>query len=176
MKKLFMFVVLSAFVLIQSQNLFAQKQKNIKDNFLGIKKLNLTEEQKKKFDQIQFNQEEKIIDLQAKLKMNRLEIKKLFNSENFSENEFVSLTQNAGKLRNDLSDLRTKMWLDVYKILDKAQKEDWKKHFAEMPDDFREKARDFKRMHNFDGERGKRNLMPPPPPMEENEDEPEQEN
>ncbi|MFZ1288999.1 MAG: Spy/CpxP family protein refolding chaperone [Melioribacteraceae bacterium] len=176
MKKLIMFVLFFTLVLLQSQNVFAQKQKNQKDNFLGIKKLNLTDEQMKKFDQIQFNHEEKIIDLNAKLKKNRLEIKKLFNSENFNENEFVSLAQNGGKIRNELSDLRTKMWLDVYKILDKTQKEEWQKHFADMPDKFRERAHDFRKMENFDGERGKRKLMPSPPPIEENEDEPVEEN
>lgn len=175
MKRIFkLFIALS--VLLISQNTFAQKERMFKNDMFGIKKLNLTDEQKKKFDQIQFTHEEKRIDLRAKLNKNRLEIKKMFNSENFNENDFVNLTQNGEKLRNEQSQLRTQMWLDVYRILDKGQKNEWKAHFAEMPENFRERMNDSKKMHrNFDDERGK-NLMPPPPPMDSDNDEPQPEN
>ncbi|MBK8945654.1 MAG: periplasmic heavy metal sensor [Ignavibacteriae bacterium] len=176
MKKIIMLILIATMVLSQASDFYAQGPKRVKDRFLGVKKLNLTEEQKKKFDQIQFNHDEKIIDIQAKLKKNRLEIQKLFKSENFSENEFVNLTQNANKLKNELSDLRTKMWLDVYKILDKNQKVEWQNHFADMPDEFRERAREFRKMRKFDGEREMGKLMPPPPNEENEEDEHEDEN
>lgn len=174
MKRIFiLFIALS--VLLISQNTFAQKERKFKNDLFGIKKLNLTEEQKKKFDQIQFMHEEKAIDIRAKLNKNRLEIKKLFKSENFNENEFVNLTQNGEKLRNEQSQLRTQMWLDVYRILDRDQKNEWKEHFAEMPENFRERINDFRKMHrNFKDERGK-NIMPPPP-TDDNDEEPQPEN
>lgn len=76
MKKLFSGIIVLTIVLVLVSNLFAQKSKDrlMKKGF-GIEKLNLTEDQKTKFDEIRFTHQEKVIDLKAQLRKNQLEIK-----------------------------------------------------------------------------------------------------
>ncbi len=113
---------------------FAQKSKGNSKNFHKSKfeKLNLTEKQKEDFDKIRFSHEETTIDLTAKLKKNRLELKKMIGEKSIDGNELMKITEKGNNLRSELVTSKTKMWLEVYKILDDSQKEVWVKHFKMM--------------------------------------------
>jgi Spy/CpxP family protein refolding chaperone len=144
MKKSFLIFALITISLLAYNSNFAQKNENktFKKHVPGIERLNLTDVQQKKFDQIHFAQEERGIDLRAKLQKNRLEIKKLLSSPNFNENELLSLTKNASDLRSEMMQSRVKTWLEVYKILDDKQREEWSHHIAQMADEFGERRFD----------------------------------
>jgi Spy/CpxP family protein refolding chaperone len=132
MKKLFSGIIVLTIVLVLVSNLFAQKSKDrlMKKGF-GIEKLNLTEDQKTKFDEIRFTHQEKVIDLKAQLRKNQLEIKRIFASNEINESEVINLTGRSNEIKADLKNSKVKMWFDVNKILNDDQKQIWKNHFKD---------------------------------------------
>lgn len=133
MKKIILIIILSIF----SGSLFAQKpfknkpDKNIIMHERIIQKLNLTEDQLKKLNQIKFSFEENRIELFAKLQKNRLEMKKMVKSSEINNSELLKLTEEGSRLSAELDKSRTKMWLDIYDILDDEQKIIWTENFGE---------------------------------------------
>lgn len=133
MKKIILIIILSIF----SGSLFAQKpfknkpDKNIIMHERIIQKLNLTEDQLKKLNQIKFSFEENRIELFAKLQKNRLEMKKMVKSSEINNSELLKLTEEGSRLSAELDKSRTKMWLDIYDILDDEQKVIWAENFGE---------------------------------------------
>ena len=103
-----------------------------KKGFNDCKQLNLTDEQQERFDKIKFEHQELKIELDAKLKKNQLEIKKLLSADNFNESDLMNLVQMSTDIRAEKNMSRTKMWLNVYNILDNEQKEMWKKRFNKI--------------------------------------------
>lgn len=112
--------------------------KGNKGNFDGrnkiIKKLNLTDQQLDQFKKIHLNQEEKKIDIEAKLKKNKLELKKLLVNKKINKQDFLELTDKANDLMGMLRKSRVEMWFEVYKILDENQKQIWINHFSAFLD------------------------------------------
>ena len=149
MRKIILILILS----IVSVSLFAQKpmkhnfDKDISIQERIIEKLNLTEDQLKKFNQIKFSFEENRIDILAKLKKNRLEIKKMMTSEKINNSELLKKTEEGSGLRAELDNLRTNMWLDIYNLLNDEQKIIWAKHFSE--NNFMRDRRCNKMFQNF---------------------------
>ena len=136
-KSVFSIVVVIFFALIIG-NTFAHNnpQEKRKPRQAGIEKLNLTNIQQDKFDKIQFAQKEKNIELKANMQKNRLEVKKLLQSDNFNENELKNLIKNGREIRNEMMDGRINTWFEVYNILDETQKQEWKENFKRLANDF----------------------------------------
>ena len=134
MKKLvFAILVLGLSLVSFTDNLARQpKNRNFDRPNRIVKELNLTELQKEKFTEIHLAQEEIKIDIDAKLKKNRLELKKLLLKGEINEQKIMELTDIGSNLKADLRKSRTKMWFDVYKILNENQKIKWTKHFTRM--------------------------------------------
>ncbi len=160
-KSQFMFALFTFSIITISSN-FAQKsqKKDFNKRISIMEKLNLTDAQQKKFDQLRYDQEEKAIDLKAKLQKNRLKLKKLLSTPNFNQNDFLNLTKNSSDLRSSIKELRIKTWLAVYNILDAKQKEVWTKHFSHMAKEFG--GREFERPR-FKGQNMRMEFMPPHP-------------
>lgn len=167
MKKLFILITIFSISILTANINFAQKsnRKTFKKHMKGIERLNLTDSQQKKFDQIHFDQEEHSIDLRANLEKNRIEIKKLLSTPNFNQNEFLSLTKKASDLRSEMMESRVKSWLAVYNILDDKQKEEWAEHFSHMANNFREGKFNG---HRFDMQKKRGKFMPPRPDLDKN--------
>lgn len=118
-----------------------------------IKYLNLTPEQVKKFDELNYNQNKADIELRSKIEKNRLELKKLLDDKNIDEKKILQLTDENSKLQAEIKSNHIKKWLDVYKMLDKDQQEKWIRHFQQMsqPGFFKNKIKERvkNRIHNF---------------------------
>lgn len=121
-------VLLIGFTSVNAQR-GGKKFNDRKDNFTH---LNLTEAQKVDFDKIKFAHEESRIELQAELKMNKLEIKKLLSENNFSDDKLLSLVEKGSIIKNNLKKANVEMWLKIKNILDDNQKEIWVKSFNKM--------------------------------------------
>ena len=145
MKKIFLAILVSAITAFGFQTISAQKSK---DRMIRggrcIKDLKLNNIQKDKFNEIRFAQKEIIIEIDAKLKKNRLEVEKIMVSKNIIESKLMKLIQNGSNLRAYIMESKTKMWLDVYNILDDEQKEKWTNHFRHMGERFMEHGNDLK--------------------------------
>ena len=149
MKKFGISIIVLLIILLGFNNADAQRDKRkIKNNNLGLKELNLTEQQKEKMKEIKFSLEEANIETEAKLKKNKLEIKKLLSNKNFDENELMSLVEKGSNLKLALKKSKVKMWLDVRNILDENQKVIWLKHFNQLDKQRNRIPREGKRKFN----------------------------
>ncbi len=91
--------------------------------------LKLTGEQQKKFNNFFFTQQNASIDLRADIQKVRLKIRKMMAENNVDGDKLLALTGKINQLQGKLKMLRTKFWLNVYKILNDSQREIWIKHF-----------------------------------------------
>ena len=133
MKKLKLFILLVGVLFIGFGNSNAQKVRDKhKDKNMVHNKLNLTETQKENFTKIRFETEETQIDLEAQLKLNRLEIKKLLNETNFNEAKLLDLTKVGNNINNKIRIAHVEKWLKIRNLLDDDQKEVWKKRYTKM--------------------------------------------
>lgn len=114
-----------------------------------IKKLKLTPEQEKKFDDLRSQHQKDAIDLRAKVQKNRIEMGKLLKQDNIDEKKIFELTEENSKLQAEMKRSGLKHWFDVYKMLDKEQQVIWANTLAQMgnPKVIKEKIRD--RVKNF---------------------------
>ncbi len=96
--------------------------------------LKLTPEQEKKFDDLKYQHQQGVIDIQAKIQKSRLELKKMIDDGKIDEKKIFQLTDDNSKLMGDIKYSATKYWLDVYKMLNDEQKAVWTKHLSQMTD------------------------------------------
>lgn len=108
---------------IYSQKGDNQRQKDFKMNLKA--QLNLTEEQEKKIDALRLSYEENLIKLNSELDLKELDMKKLLSSENITRSEMINLTKELISIRNDIALARTNHQMDVYDLLDSAQRKIW---------------------------------------------------
>jgi Spy/CpxP family protein refolding chaperone len=113
--------------------IFAQPNPKANGNF-GMQqrikdKLNLNEQQVKKFDDIIFNQRKTAIDTKAELQKLQLKLRKMMNDNTVDENKLYGITDKISDLRSKRQKSRISTWLKIYNILDKEQKPLWTKAF-----------------------------------------------
>jgi hypothetical protein len=117
------------------------------------KKLQLTDEQSKKIDQLRYNFQEKMIDLNAQLKKKELERKKMIAGDNFNRADLVNITKDIQDIRNNIGLEFVNHQMDVYDNLNGNQKQIFKDMILKMDrmkfkvkNQIRDKVRD-----RFDG-------------------------
>jgi len=111
-----------------SQDLFSKEKGNKhKEKFRKElkEKLNLTDEQQKKVDEIKFAHQSAMIKYRADIDLKELELKKLMNSENISRAEMVKLTKEISTIKNEIALVRVNHKMDIYDLLDVNQKKVW---------------------------------------------------
>lgn len=154
MKNLKLITLILTALLISFNSANAQRGGNKpNDRKTNFNHLKLTDAQKVDFKKIQFAHEEARIELQAELKMNKLEVKKLLSENNFDEAKLLSLVEQGSIIKNKLKKSNVEMWLKIRNILDDDQKKLWIKNFNKMDrekDMFRNK---HKRNNNKKNER-----------------------
>ena len=132
MKKLV--VLLLAASITFSSAIFAQpfKHKPMDGKKRITQLLKLNDSQLKKFNEIRFTNQEKMIDLRAKIRKNQLKIREMAASKNISKSAVMNLVDKISSLRSTMAKQKMGMWFDVYNILDDTQKDIWVKHFGNM--------------------------------------------
>ena len=113
------------------------------------KKLQLTDEQSKKIDQLRYNFQEKMIDLNAQLKKKELERKKMIDGDNLSRNDLVNITKDIQDIKNNIGLEFVNHQMDIYENLNANQKRIFKdmilkmdKMKLKMKNQMRDKIRD----------------------------------
>lgn len=96
--------------------------------------LNLNDAQEKQLNDFRFEHQEKVIDLKAEMQKNKLEIKKMMTANEVDEKKLRDLTKANSNVREKIHSSKVDMWLNIYKILNKDQQEEWTEHFARMGD------------------------------------------
>jgi len=133
MKKLIVLLLVGSIV-FASSTMFAQpfnrKPMNGQKQITQLLKLN--DSQLKKFNELRFANQEKIIDLKAKIQKDRLKIREMAASKNINKSTIMGLIDEISSLRSTMAKQRMEMWFDVYNILDDTQKDIWVKHLGMM--------------------------------------------
>jgi len=141
--KLISFSVLSLIILFTSVSC-AQEKKILKFKKDGPVKweskndLNLTDEQREKFDDLELQHEKKMIDLRAELDKSRLMKRELTKKGGFNKNDYLAAEEKIIQAENKIHMEKAKLKMDKYSLLDENQK----KNFLE--------ERDHKFIFNFD--------------------------
>lgn len=130
---------LVATLLIGGASVFAQPQRNLDRESkwesrgfseLRIQKiLNLTDEQSGKFNDIKYNHQLSVVDIQSEMQKNRIEVKKMMADNKIDDDKLLQLTNANIELQGKVKTSKTQMWLDVYNVLNDDQKEIWTKTF-----------------------------------------------
>ena len=168
--KLFLFTILSLFVLtasfIQAQDKKVFKfKKDGPMNWEMKGNLNLSDEQRKQFDDLELQHEKIMIDLRADLEKSRLMKRELVNKANFSKNDYLSAEEKIMQAENKIHMEKAKLKMDKYSLLDEKQKKifiDEREHdfiFNFDMDGFKDGMRIFReKMHN---------ILPCPPDVDD---------
>ena len=115
MKKLIVFIL--GVLLLGHVSIFAQQDQDRPRGNRIKEVLKLTPEQEKKFDDLKYEHQQGVIDIQAKIQKNRLELKKMIDDGKIDEKKIFQLTDDNTKLMGDIKHSATKHWLGVYKML-----------------------------------------------------------
>ena len=133
MKKLIV-LLLAASITLGYSNIFAQpfnhKPMNGQKRITQLLKLN--DSQLKKFNELRFANQEKMIDLRAKIQKSHLKIKEMAASKKINKSVAMNLVNQISSLRSQMAKQKMEMWFDVYNILDDTQKDIWVNHFGNM--------------------------------------------
>lgn len=89
-------------------------------------KLDLSADQQKQVETFRSDMQKKQIDLTAKVRTLRVEIRDLYNKENPDQNAIESKMTEIGKLQNEIKLNHSDFWFAVNKILTAEQKKVWK--------------------------------------------------
>lgn len=129
----------------------AQKRREMKGGLTGLtEKLNLTEEQKSKMEDLRNSFQEKMIDFRAEMDKARLENRKLRTSDTIKRIDVVNQSKKMSELRSRMAEARANHFMDVYELLNDNQRKVWNELKSERPrfkdgnrkGDFRQGARD----------------------------------
>lgn len=84
--------------------------------------LKLSDDQQKKFDDLDLQHEKKMIDLRAELDKARLDKRQLIKKGNFSKNDYLSTEEKIMQAENKIHMEKEKLKMDKYSLLDEKQK------------------------------------------------------
>jgi Spy/CpxP family protein refolding chaperone len=158
MKKLIVAIVIVVMGIGANINAQPAGQMPVKrgDNFVPgqmIKtRLNLTDEQEQKFDEIMFAQRERAIDTRAEVQKLRLEVNKIVASGNVDVEKVKTLQGKIADLRKSQMESRLNAWEKVNKILTPEQQKVWAKMLLKF-NGRKGKARRGMRCRRFMGKR-----------------------
>ena len=128
MKNLIVIMSVLFLITIVNQELFAQKREHRqgKDFRMDMKeRLNLTEEQENKIENLRLSHEEAMIKLKADLELKELEMRKIRSSDKLSRSEIVRITKEISAIKDEMALARVNHQMDVYDNLDANQKKIW---------------------------------------------------
>ena len=124
--------IILVLVIAAAVNFYPQKSDQPRgERFRGrmMEKLNLTDEQKDKIQQLRIEHQKAMIDLRADMQKKKLALKELTAKGNYSRNDYLNLVNDINSARNKIEAARANHRMDVYSTLDDQQK----KTFDKMP-------------------------------------------
>lgn len=156
--------LLSHFSLAQEKNIFKFK-KFEPFKWERFEELKLSDEQQKKFEELDLEYEKKLIDLRAEVEKAELAKRELLRKGNFSKKDYMDAVEKIIQAENKIRLEEEKLKMDKYSLLDEKQRKVFidrsEKEFV-----FKFDMKDFKdRMKKFK-ERMKK-LIPYPSPFDE---------
>lgn len=129
MKRGILVLVIALFSIALFSQSFAQRQRmemreRIHDRM--EERLNLTDAQKAKIDELRNDHQKKMIDLKANLEKKQIELRSLRQSENINRADLIKLTKEISEIRNEMALEKANHQMDVYELLDSNQKKIWR--------------------------------------------------
>ncbi len=106
-------------------------------------RLNLTDTQKSKIEDLRISHQKKMIDLKANLEKKEVELNALRRSEKLNRSDFLKLTKEISEIKNTMAAERANHQMDIYELLDDNQKKIWR----EMKPEFGMKDRKQMKIH-----------------------------
>ncbi len=88
-----------------------------------FEKLNLTDDQKAKIEQLQMKHQEEMIDLRADMQKKRLAVRELQQKGNYSRSDYLNLVNALNASRDKIASAKANHRMDVYELLTDQQKE-----------------------------------------------------
>lgn len=173
--KLISFSVLSLVVFLTSVSCAQEKKifkfkKDAPVKWESKDDLNLTDEQREKFDDLDLQHEKKMIDLRAELDKSRLMKREVTKKGNFNKNDYIAAEEKIMQAENKIHMEKVKLKMEKYSLLDEKQRKNFLDDFDDHAfmfkfdmDDFKDGMRMFKdKLKHF---------MPCPPNMDQIEKE-----
>ncbi|MFN3874182.1 MAG: Spy/CpxP family protein refolding chaperone, partial [Ignavibacterium sp.] len=77
-------------------------------------RLNLTDAQKSKVEELRTNHQKKMIDLKASLEKKKVELRSLRNSEKLNRSDLLKLTKEISEIRNSMAVEMANHHMDIY--------------------------------------------------------------
>lgn len=129
MKTKFFLAIVAIIALSIFTDSFAQMERmkmRDKMRYQMEEKLNLSDSQKAKVEELRVNHQKKMIDLKANLEKKKVELKSLRNSDKLNRSDFVKLTKEINEIKNSMAVERANHHMDIYELLDNNQKKIWR--------------------------------------------------
>ncbi len=96
-----------------------------------MQKLNLTEDQQNKIEDLRTKHQKEMIDLRADLQKKELTLRELRSKDDVSRDDIVNAVKNVNSSRNEMAVARANHRYDVYETLTADQKKIWKDNFGQ---------------------------------------------
>jgi hypothetical protein len=141
MNKLFA-VLISGFFILSAINILAQgysygKGYGERDGFRNRErlheKLNLSEEQKSKIEDLKIDHRRQMIELKSELEIKELELQELRIKGSYTRDEYITKVTELGEIRNRMNLAKANHQMDIYVLLDTSQKEIWNEMQKRIP-------------------------------------------
>jgi hypothetical protein len=87
--------------------------------------LNLSEDQKKQFDDLDLQFEKKMIDLRADVEKSKLMKRELIKKGSFNKNDYLAAEEKIMQAENKIQMEKAKLKMDKYSLLDENQKKNF---------------------------------------------------
>jgi len=132
LKKLIITGVLTiAFIMAAAVNFYPQKADQSRgERFHGqmYQKLNLTDEQKDKIDQLRIEHQKAMVDLRADMQKQRLAMKELMQKGNYTRADYLNMINQMNAARDKIATAMANHRMDVYELLNDQQKKIFNEH------------------------------------------------
>ncbi len=112
-------------------------------------RLGLTDEQTSKISDLRFEHEKMALEARNEIQTHRLIVRKMMADNEIDQDKLLKISSENSKLQEKIKTSRTKMWLEVYNLLDDAQKEKFTANFGAL----NENGRFFTKNNNRSGKR-----------------------
>ncbi len=124
-KNLFILIFFGILLSLSISSVYAQpmKKQNIRQNIYS--KLNLTDDQKDKIDQLRTAHQKRMVDLRADLEKSLINKKELMQKGNYSRTDYLKVIQDIQRKKEALANEKANHRMDVYESLTPEQKEIW---------------------------------------------------
>jgi Spy/CpxP family protein refolding chaperone len=119
------------FTLFAANDIIPQRHgNNDRHDRTCINRLNLTDAQKEKFNDLHLSHKEKMIQLHSELELKQLDLEKLKSSESFSAQGYVNAAKEISAVESKIAEAKAEHRMDIYEMLDENQK----KEFLSFPE------------------------------------------